>query len=89
MKGTPRKVKKEPGASAVKTQVKVKKEAKKEPNHDAEKKKGVKKQPKVMKEANDNYASVRRKKMKGNEEKMEDGEDAWKNGQGKTKSQVE
>ena len=35
------------------------------------------------------YGRVRRKKMKGNEEKMEDGEDAWKNGQGKTKSQVE
>jgi hypothetical protein len=75
--------------------VQAKMKVKKEPNDDAEKKKGVKKkvkvkkEPKVMKEANDNYASVRRKKMKGNEEKMEDGEDAWKNGQGKTKSQVE
>jgi hypothetical protein len=45
MKGTPRKVKKEPGASAVKTQVKVKKEAKKEPNHDAEKKKVLRSSP--------------------------------------------
>ena len=32
----------------------------------------------------DYYASVRRKKMKGNEEKMEDGEDARKNGERKT-----